>query len=479
MRLYFGLRARIAAAVVFVTVVATASMAFAAYQLQASDTTDRFLAAARASYSSDLVQARFVARYPTRATPTVMVAGYMSRERGVQWTLLDFSPGTPRPVASDGYYRFDPVRMHGQKPPVDLPVWLVDGALSKYTGSWTMETQDNPAYCVLSGQVLPGLVLIEYYNMGTLQDELAKLRRNLTMIAIVVAALGVAAALVAAKRIQRPVQAVASAARELGLGDLYIRVPVRGRDELAELAASFNAMAHQVGESIEELRAKDQQQRRFVADVAHDLRTPLAAMVAAVDGLRHAEVRERSAHLLGVQTRRLAKLVEDLMEISRFDAGVADFQAEPVDLPDLWADAIELSGIPVEPRSLGDGSVVGDPRRLHTIARNLLTNAVHHGAPPFSVLIDGTDAERVSVRVADSGPGVADDLLGLVFDRFVRGDRARAATEGSGLGLAIARENARAHGGEITVANDGGAVFTLTLPRVATASQGESPPHGA
>ncbi|WAL66687.1 HAMP domain-containing sensor histidine kinase [Amycolatopsis cynarae] len=476
MRPYFGLRARIAAAVVFVTVVATTAMAFASYQVQASDTTDRFLAAARAGYSSDLVQARFVAQYLTGGGPADMVAGYMYRERGVRWTLLDFSPGAPRPAIADGHYPFDPNRMRGQVPPVELPVWLVDGALARYTGSWTMESLDDPAYCVLAGQVLPDLVLVEFYNMGALQDELAKLRRNLTMIAVLVAALGVAAALVAAKRIQRPVQAVASAARELGLGDLNVRVPVRGRDELAELAASFNAMARQIGDSIKELRAKDQQQRRFVADVAHDLRTPLAAMVAAVDGLDHPEVSARSAHLLGVQTRRLATLVEDLMEISRFDAGGADFQAEPVELTDLWADAVELSGITAEPRALGDDVVVGDPRRLHTIARNLLTNAVHHGAPPFSVLIDGTDADRVTVRVADSGPGVPEDLLDLVFDRFVRGDRARTATEGSGLGLAIARENARVHGGDITVANDGGAVFTLTLPRTAAPASAKPGP---
>jgi two-component system sensor histidine kinase MtrB len=275
---------------------------------------------------------------------------------------------------------------------------------------------------------------------------------------------------VAAKRIQRPVQAVENAARQLGEGRLDIRVPVRGRDEVAELARSFNSMARQVGDSIAELHAKDRQQRRFVADVAHDLRTPVAAMVAAVDGLNHEVTRERSSRLLGAQARRLGRLVEDLLEMSRFDAGVADLETEPVDLADLWSDASELVGADVELRAAGDVTVTGDPRRLHTIARNLLTNAVTHGAPPVTVDLDGCRPEQVTVRVADHGPGVPDDLRRLVFDRFVRGDRARTATEGSGLGLAIAQENARLHRGTLVAANADGAVFTLTLPRAGQGS---------
>jgi two-component system sensor histidine kinase MtrB len=474
MRLYFGLRARIAAAVVLVTVVVTTLMAFAAYRSQAGDTTDRFVAAARASFASDSVQARFVAQYVPGGPPADLVEDYMARERGIKWCLVDFTPGGPALPIVDGRYVFDEQSARGDPPPVDVPAWLVEAA---FKGAVPVSaTSEEGPYLTFAGVTTSYVVLVEFYNMQTLQDELAKLRRDLAVIAVLVAALGVAGALIAAKQIQRPVRAVANAARRLGQGDLGTRVPVRGRDELADLANSFNSMAHQVGDSFAELRAKDQQQRRFVADVAHDLRTPVAAMVAAADGLDHAATHQRSARLLGVQARRLGRLVEDLLEISRFDAGVADFRPELVDLAHLWADAIEMVAGDIALRPVGEMTVTGDPRRLHTIARNLLTNALSHGAPPVIVELDGSSPTEVTVRVADSGPGIADDLLHLVFDRFVRGDRARAATEGSGLGLAIAQENARTHRGLITATNANGAVFTLTIPRHCAGREGH--PHG-
>jgi two-component system sensor histidine kinase MtrB len=134
------------------------------------------------------------------------------------------------------------------------------------------------------------------------------------------------------------------------------------------------------------------------------------------------------------------------------------------------ADAVALSasedGIQVV--VAGDASMTGDPRRLHTIVRNMVTNADRHGARPITITIDGTAVEQVRVAVADSGPGLPADLAPYVFDRFARGDHSRRKTEGSGLGLAIAYENAALHGGRLEVANSGGAVFTLTLPRGGT-----------
>jgi two-component system sensor histidine kinase MtrB len=325
--------------------------------------------------------------------------------------------------------------------------------------------------------------MLQFFDITTVKGGLAQ-PQKLLYVALAVAALGIVAALFAAWRVQRPIRRVASAARELGDGAFAVRVPVKGRDELADLAASFNTMAQRVSESIEEMREKDEQQQRFVADVAHDLRTPLASIVATVDSLDSAnpETRTRATRLLGTQARRLAKLVEDLMEISRFDAGSTDFRAEAVDLPALVEDAIEVS-VPdaaVQVTSTGATTVVADPRRVHTIVGNLLVNAVRHGRTPITVSIDGlpehSTAENstgngVTIRVSDSGPGIPEDLLPILFDRFVRGDHARQATEGSGLGLSIARENARLHGGELTAHNKvtghnhGGAVFTLRLPR--------------
>ncbi|MDQ0378161.1 sensor histidine kinase [Amycolatopsis thermophila] len=448
MRPHFGLRARIAAAVVLVTLAATAAMALAAYQLQANDTTSRFHSASRADFASDLAQTRFVAQ---ELSPDHVV-GYMTRESAVAWSVFDYSG--------------DSLVVHGTAPPVELPGWLLTAA-RRNADPMSLQPADTP-YLVLAGSPVDDLVLVEYYTLDSLRADLSKLRRNLAGMALLVAVLGVAGALVAAKRIQRPVRAVANAALRLGDGDLGTRLAVRGRDELADLAGSFNAMAERVGTSIAELRAKEEQQRRFVADVAHDLRTPVATMVAAADGVDspNPEARARAGQLLAVQSRRLATLVEDLLEISRFDAGVADFRAEPVDLADLWAEAIELAGgTGITLKTTGEVVVQGDPRRLHTIARNLLTNAQTHGAPPVTVTVGGGGRDEVTVEVADSGPGVPGDLGPLVFDRFVRGDRARTATAGSGLGLAIAQENARAHGGRIEVSTRDGAVFTLRLPR--------------
>lgn len=478
---YFGLRARIALAVVLVTLVATTSVAFAAYQLQAGQTQDRFTQAARAAFQSDLKQAWYLIQNGPVADPAETLTAYMTREQGISWYLLDFTPGRPAPQPQDGGYRVLPRPRDGALPPVTVPTWLVSYAIEDFIAAGSSpqpvaEVDHQHGYLVYAASLTDHLILVEFYNMGGLNAELAGLRWRLGAIALVVGSLGVAAALFAAKRIQRPVHAVAAAARRLGGGELDTRVPVRGRDELADLAVAFNSMAGRVGNSISKLKAKDQQQRRFIDDVAHDLRTPIASMVAAVDSLdtADAEARSRSARLLVAQTHRLAALVEDLLEMSRFDAGVADFRAEPVDLAALVADALELSAgsAAVDLRVFGDTTVVGDPRRLHTVARNLLTNAIGHGAEPITVTVDGSRPESVTLRVADSGPGIPAELLPFLFDRFVRGDRSRRATEGSGLGLAIAQENARLHGSEIVAVNDGGAVFTITLPRVAAGAGG-------
>ncbi|GAA3805207.1 MULTISPECIES: cell wall metabolism sensor histidine kinase WalK [Amycolatopsis] len=449
MRPHFGLRARIAAAVVVVTVAATAAMALAAYQLQSNDTTRRFHSASRADFASDLAQVRFVAQNLS----TDRVIDYMSREHAVAWSVFD--------------YTGEQAVLHGAEPPVAVPGWLLSAARA---GDEPLGTEpENSPFLVLAGSPVKHVVLVEYYTLDALRADLSKLRRNLAGMALLVTVLGIAGGMVAAKRIQRPVRAVANAAIRLGGGELDTRLVVRGGDELADLAGSFNAMAEQVGRSIAELRAKEEQQRRFVADVAHDLRTPVATVVAAADGVdsENPDARRRAARLLSVQSRRLANLVEDLLEMSRFDAGVADFHAGPLDLADLWAEAIDLVGGAdgTTLHTVGDVTVCADPRRVHTIARNLLTNALTHGAAPITVTIDGTRPGVVTAEVADSGPGVPEDLRELVFDRFARGDRARTATSGSGLGLAIAQENARIHGGRITVSEQDGAVFTVVLPR--------------
>jgi two-component system, OmpR family, sensor histidine kinase MtrB len=466
----WGLRARIIAAVVLVTLAATVAMAFTAYKLQESETKQRFALAADAAFESDLNQARRALRAPTDEDPLLVVHDYMSGESGATWTAINLdNTGRLRRDAVDRKLMVgDPLVLK----PV-FPAYLEQGVLigTRHTAipisvldePWTRRHQELDSWHVISQQIVgTHVLLVEFFNLQPLRDDLSTLRWQLAVVASVVALLGVAAALVAAARVHRPVRRVAAAAQSVGDGTFDVRVPVRGRDELANLAGSFNSMA-------ERLQAKDEQQRRFAADVAHDLRTPVAAMVAAADSLQDGDpaARSRSAQLLGAQSRRIAKLVEDLLEISRFDAGVLVLRPEPVDLPAMVTDAIGLTAPDrqVTVRATGDTVLTGDPRRLHTIVCNLLANAIHHGGEPITVTIDGSEPDAVTIEVADRGPGIPAELQQILFDRFTRGDRARRPSEGSGLGLAIARENVLLHRGRIIASTKDGAVFTVTLPR--------------
>ncbi|GAB3439629.1 sensor histidine kinase [Actinophytocola sediminis] len=472
MRWRLGLRTSIALTIAAVTLTATAVMALVPYQLQANAARARFTTAAMAGFVSDAQQARkHRSTDPARvdASKVDHVADYMRGRLGVTWALFNFRPTSGQvSTVRDGRYtvgatteRWD----HGQ-----LPISTVDKARTATRPvPYTADTETGQRLIII-GQVSPDLLLAEYYSTEKLDHELAALRLQLGAVAVAVTLFGAVIGVLAARRIQRPVRTAAAAARDLGAGALDTRLLVHGRDELADLAGSFNTMAQRLSESIAQLRAKDQQQQRFIADVAHDLRTPLASMIAATDGLHSADEwdRTRSAELLGTQVRRLSTLVEDLLEMSRFDAGAAELRPEHLDLHALTTDAVAISApqTAVQVDHAGDDpTMVGDPRRLHTIVRNLVTNAVRHGASPITVTVDRRAATRITVTVADSGPGLPAELAPYIFDRFVRGDHARQHTEGSGLGLAIAHENAALHGGRIEVTNHDGAVFTLILPR--------------
>jgi two-component system, OmpR family, sensor histidine kinase MtrB len=281
-------------------------------------------------------------------------------------------------------------------------------------------------------------------------------------------------ALVAASQVLRPVRALSTAARKLGRGQLDVRLPAKGSDELAELVTTFNSTAAELERTVGTLRAMEADARRFVADVSHELRTPLAAMNAVTDVLDE-DAGELpadtavAARLVSAETRRLTRLVQDLVEISRFDAGRAELRAEDTDLAQAirgslgargWSAA---DGIETE---LPEGVFAAvDPRRLDLVMANLVGNALRHGAPPVVVRL-AADPATVTVTVTDHGPGIPETVLPHVFDRFTKADTARARSEGSGLGLSLARENAVLHGGALEAANtETGARFTLRLPR--------------
>lgn len=324
-----------------------------------------------------------------------------------------------------------------------------------------------------------GLEVYVLVSLSGEENDIEKLAVNLRNSAIVCLLLAIGLGLLAASQVLRPVRELGQAARQLADGKLHSRVVVRGSDELAELARTFNSSAAALEETVAELRALEARARQFVADVSHELRTPLAAMVAVTDVLDEEadhfdDDAGSAARLASTETRKLARLVEDLIEISRFDAGAAALTLDDVDVAAAiraclavrgWSERVE--------QHLADGVVARvDPRRFDVIVANLVGNALRHGAPPVSVQVSAEPTGAwVTLRVSDAGAGLPAEVLGKVFDRFYKADSARARSEGSGLGLAIAQENAWLHGGDIQVVNAadlgeiGGAVFTVRLPR--------------
>lgn len=254
----------------------------------------------------------------------------------------------------------------------------------------------------------------------------------------------------------RPVRRASLFASRFALGEREVRLPVEGRDELADMSREFNEMSERVARTLEA-------QERFVADTAHELRTPTAALLASASALENPRTRDRAAALIAPQLRRLSGLTEDLLALSRFDADRERLTPQLVDLADLAGEVLRDLGAPGEVRlhEGGPGLAECDPVRVRSILRNLVGNALRHGAPPVTIVIAGM-ADQVIITVADGGAGVATDLRERVFDRFVRGDQARQG-QSTGLGLAIARENARLHGGELGLDPDG-RTFRLTLP---------------
>lgn len=288
-------------------------------------------------------------------------------------------------------------------------------------------------------------------------------------------ALAVLLALLAARGVLRPVRALRRATRSIAEGRLDTRLAVEGSDELADLSHTFNETAAALEESVAELRGMEARARRFAADVSHELRTPLAAMSAVTDVLDEDADRldpdtATAVRLISEETVKLARLVDDLMEISRFDAGAAVLHLDEIDLAEslrrtlaarAWTDLVDTD---LPPPDALRGRV--DPRRLDVVVANLVGNALRHGARPVRLRLSEGTGRLAVIEVLDSGPGIPDSVLPHVFERFYKSDAARTRTEGSGLGLAITAENVRVHGGTVRAANrpEGGAVFTVELP---------------
>jgi signal transduction histidine kinase len=283
-----------------------------------------------------------------------------------------------------------------------------------------------------------------------------------------------------------PLREMTVAARAMARGDYTRRVRATSRDEVGELAAAFNQMAA-------DLAAADRQRRELIANVSHELRTPITALQGVleniVDGVAESDPTTLRAAL--AQTERLGRLVTELLDLSRLDAGVVPLRRVKIDVSDFLDEVIRQAAVTAagagrqvdfRVRPPAPLKVEADPGRLHQVFANLLDNAARHSPPGGTVLVSAEQvADQLRVEVSDEGPGIPAADRSRVFERFSRGGRATGG--GTGLGLAIARWVVEMHGGTIAVADDppvapgaaAGCRIRVSLP--ITASDPAAPAH--
>jgi two-component system sensor histidine kinase MtrB len=376
----------------------------------------------------------------------------------------------------------------GSRRAVDVPP-----GLRKAVQSGNLAVQYAPVpRSANSARLVPGLIVgepagtgqFELYYLFPLTSEtqtIALVQRTVLFAGLALVILVLVIALLVTRQVVRPVRVAAQTATKLASGDLAQRIPTKGSDDIARLGEAFNDMADSLQRQFRRLEDLSRLQRRFTSDVSHELRTPLTTIRMASEYLfasrtDFAPELSRSAELLHAELDRFESLLADLLEISRYDAGVARLESEPTDIRLVVAATVEGNRTLAERH--GSEMVVDAPRvpvsvdidarRVERVLRNLVANALDHGEGKPVVITIGYDDNAVAVTVRDHGIGLRPGEAGLVFNRFWRGDTSRSRlTGGTGLGLAISLEDARLHDGWLQAWGERGrgAQFRLTLPR--------------
>jgi two-component system sensor histidine kinase MtrB len=462
------LRRRLAIAFVLVAGLAAGALSVGALAVTQSYRSDQFVERARINVERDL---RALA---AGAPSSISAARLADREQA----------GGPGVIVRQGA---DVIRSIRTLDLHDVPDSVVDGARAE-PGRIVEGRADivaGPALVLGTVDRTTGAELYYFFPRTELERSIRDLRTTLVLGWLAVVAIAAVVGTLIARRTLRPVRDAAIAANAVTEGLLDTRLPIRGDDEFGEWATAFNDMVSALESKIGALGESRDRERRFTADVAHDLRTPLGAVLTAASHLktRVGDLPPDAVEMVDIvvsASRRLDRLTREYLELHRLESGDHQLRVEEVQLHDAveacmrahgWTDRIVLRpGI--------DVVVETDPHWLDRILVNLIANAVQHGGANVTVDVEDHRSDVV-VSISDDGPGIPPDALPHLFERHFRGRADRTPTAehdaigGSGLGLSIADEAARLLGGRIEVdSGETGATFRVVLPRRAEAMVG-------
>jgi signal transduction histidine kinase len=353
--------------------------------------------------------------------------------------------------------------------PASLPLALVKIVTAGTAARQRVVVQGQPAVAIGVPLVRVGGDYYEIQSLSELASTLDLLAVVLLICSLATTLGGLVVGRWASGRVMRPLRDTADVAAAISGGALDQRLPPTDDPDLAVLATTFNGMVQALEERI-------QRDARFASDVSHELRSPLTTVQATLELLEASQANlgpddRKALNLLGSEIRRFSAMVQDLLEMSRFDAGVANLDVEELALDDLVVNTVAAytgGAVPVFVTTAAAGAwMYGDRRRLQRVLVNLLDNATSYAGGAVAVTVDlhGQEAE---VTVEDAGPGVPPAERRAIFERFYRGAASgrRAAASGTGLGLALVAEHVKAHHGQVEVADrpGGGARFVVRLP---------------
>jgi len=408
------------------------------------------------------------------AFSTFTVRSFTMQDRLLSQVIVDYYNRTGS---------FDGVVDFLEQSSVNVPLLLVDpDGVVVYPGDWSGKEHQLTDEELSRGQgiILPGgerWTLVPYrVNPERAELErvfLARIRRSLWLAGIATAAAGLLIAVLLRRQVTRPLRRLDEATRRIAAGNLKERVKIDSSDEFGDLADSFNEMARSL-ETSEEVK------KRMIADIAHELRTPITAVRSALEGLRDGLVEASPSTLAALHDKILltTRLVRDLHQLALADAGRLSITPAPCRIDDLIASIAETIGVQLEDAkiqlalSITDGlpDVYADRQRIEQVLLNLFANAIRHTPEGGTISVSATSSgDDVLISLCDTGSGMTETDLAHAFDRFYRADDARGTDGGAGLGLPIAKALVEAHGGRIRAENrpEGGACFRFTLPSVA------------